>query len=286
MSLTQAQIENIQIDHGIVYLDYGLATERRLAPTKGGGTFSVQKNIRDIEYDGRKGKTKGAQVVDEINCMLTVPLMDTSMENLAFAMPYLDFDNTTIKAKSTDLGLIQSGSYATNITLFAKVVGGGYKKIQVNNPMTENDFSIVAAPKTEGVISLEVNGHWDATDDAVNLFEVEDIASISDDTDPPTCTTVPTDTTTNVAITVAPTATFNEAIIESDANVDNVTLIKVSDGTDVAGAVSYAPSTKTLTFTPTSNLANNTAYILMIANIRDIAGNKMVKKLVNFTTIA
>ena len=63
MNLTQEQIENIQIDYGIVYVNYGEVGEAQLAPTRGGGTVTITKNIRDIEFDGRKGKTKGMQVV-------------------------------------------------------------------------------------------------------------------------------------------------------------------------------------------------------------------------------
>ena len=36
-NLTTAQIESIQIDEGVVFLDYGETGERMLAPTRGGG---------------------------------------------------------------------------------------------------------------------------------------------------------------------------------------------------------------------------------------------------------
>lgn len=284
MKLSQEQIENIQIDYGLVYINYGVTGERQLAPTRGGGTFSVTKNIREIEYDGRKGKTKGMQVVDEINAMLSVPLLCASMDNLALAMPWATYSDGKLSAESGNLGVIQDGAYLTNVTLFAKVIGGGYKKITLYNAMTENDFSLAAAPKAEGVITLEVHAHWDAEDDAADLYDVEDVGTISADTTGPTVTTEPDDTDTGVSVSSNLTATFSEDIRQGDIKSDNFTLIKASDGSIVDGTLTYSAATKTATFDPTSNLTADTDYIWIIANVRDLAGNKMAKKVVNFKT--
>lgn len=284
MRLTQVQIENIQIDYGLVYINYGETEERQLAPTRGGGTFTVTKNIREIEYDGRKGKTKGMQVVDEINAMLSVPLLDTSMENLALAMPWATYSDGKLSAESGNLGVIQDSAYLSNVTLFAKVIGGGYKKITLYNAMTENDFSLAAAPKAEGVVTLEVHAHWDAEDDTADLYDIEDVESIGGDTSGPTVTTDPEDAETGVSVSTNLTATFDEDIRQGDIKTDNFTLIKASDGTEVSGTLTYSAATKTATFDPTSNLDANTDYIWIIANVRDLAGNKMAKKVVNFKT--
>jgi hypothetical protein len=284
MNLTREQIENIQIDYGLVYANYGEVGERQLAPTRGGGTFSVTKNIREIEYDGRRGKTKGMQVVDEVNAMLSVPLLCASMENLALAMPWATYSDGKLSAKSADLGVIQDGAYLSNITMFAKVIGGGYKKITLYSAMTENDFSLAAAPKAEGVVTLEVHAHWDAEEDTADLYDIEDVGTISADTTGPTVTTDPDDAETGVAVSSNLTATFSEDIRQGDIRNDNFTLIKASDGTEVSGTLTYSAATKTATFDPTSNLEADTAYIWIIANVRDLAGNKMAKKVVNFQT--
>lgn len=286
MKLTKEQIENIQIDYALVFANYGLAGERRLAPTRGGGTFNATKTIREIEYDGRRGKTKSMQVVEEINAMLSVALLCASMDNLALAMPWATYDDGKLSVKGSSVGVVQDGSYFTNITAFAKVVGGGYKKITLYNAMSENDFSLIAAPKAEGVIQLEVHAHWDAVedDDEAILFEVEDVESISDDTTGPTVTTDPDDAEDGVLVSTSLTAEFSEDIRQGDIKSDNFTLIKTSDGSEVEGSLTYSPATKTATFDPTSNLEATTAYIWIIAGVRDLAGNKMDKKVVNFTT--
>lgn len=284
MALNKEQIENIQIDYGIVFVNYGEVDEKQLAPTRGGGTFTVTKNIRDIEFDGRKGKTKGAQVADEINAMLSVSLLNTSMENLALAMPWATYSDGKLSAKSSNLGVIQDSAYLSNITMFAKVVGGGYKKITLYEAMTENDFSLAAAPKAEGVVTLEVHAHWDAEDDTADLYDIEDVGAISADTTGPTVTTDPGDAETDVDVTSNLTATFDEDIRQGDIKADNFTLIKASDGTEVTGTLTYSSATKTVTFKPQSNLTTSTDYIWIITNVRDLAGNKMTKKVVNFKT--
>jgi len=284
LNLTQEQIENIQIDYGIVYVNYGAVGEAQLAPTRGGGTVTITKNIRDIEFDGRKGKTKGMQVVDEVNAMLSVPLMDTSMDSLAKAMPWATYAANKLSVKSANLGVIADSAYLTNITLFAKVIGGGYKKITLYSAMNESDFSLAAVPKDEGVIQLEVYAHWDPQDDTKDLCDIEDIETIDDDVDVPTVVTVPADTDAGVVVSSSLTATFSEDIREGDISDNNFTLIKASDGTIVAGTLSYTPATKVATFKPTSNMAANTDHIWIIANVRDLAGNKVAKTVVNFKT--
>ena len=180
MELTQQQLENVQIDYGIIFANYGETDQRRLGPTRGGGECTVTANIRNIEFDGSKGKTKGTQVIDAIDAMLKVTSMSTSMEDLHLSMPYatLSEDKKKITFGTNTLGIIKSESYLKNITMFAKVIGGGYKKITLKNAMSENPFTLAAAPKGEGTIALEVYAHWDAMDDAEDLCIIEDVASI------------------------------------------------------------------------------------------------------------
>jgi hypothetical protein len=181
MALTQQQIENIQIDYGIVYINYDEETgEAQLGPTRGGGEFVATATIRDIEYDGSKGKTKGMQVVDDITAQLNVTQLNTSMDTLKMALPFAKYDNVSGKLSvgSDSIGIIPDSAYLKNITMFAKTVKGEYKKITLYNAMSENGLTFAAVPKGEGTIALNVFAHWDAVDDTKDLFDIEDIASI------------------------------------------------------------------------------------------------------------
>ena len=142
--------------------------------------FVVTKNIRDIEFDGHKGKTR-IQVVVSIDAQLTVNHLDASLETLQLAMPYAKLDELgkKISCGADALGVIPDEAYLKNITMFAKVIGGNYKKITLYNAMSEADFTLTAAPKGEGEMPLEVYAHWDAYDDTALLYEIEDVPSIA-----------------------------------------------------------------------------------------------------------
>ena len=282
--LTQANIDNIQIDYGILYKDFGLATEELIAPTRGGGTFVATKVLRDIEFDGRKGKTSGLQAIDEINAQLNVTVLNTSMDTLALALPYIDNTSSILTAKSENIGVIDPSKYLTNLTMFAKLISGGYKKITLYSAMNELDLTLAAIPKGEAEIALEILAHWDPTDDVADLYKIEDVASIGGDTTGPTVVTVPADAATGVVIGDDLTATFNEEIRGADVNSNNFVLIKCSDGSIVPGALSYVSSTKVVTFDPTSDLDASTDYVWVISSVRDLAGNTMIQVAVNFTT--
>jgi hypothetical protein len=177
MPITSTQIEKIQLDAGLVYVNYGVAGEEiKLGPTRGGGEFTVTPTIRDIEYDGRRGKSKGLQVVDEIVASLKVTLINVSQASLKLALPDCVVDGSNLK--NGTIGLIPAAKYLTNITMFAKTADGYYKKIVLFSAMHEGPFTLAAKPKADGEIALEVFAHFDPTDDTAKLYEIADVTSI------------------------------------------------------------------------------------------------------------
>jgi hypothetical protein len=180
LKLKKEQIENIQIDYGIVILNYGETGAERLGPTKGGAEFNATKNIRDIEYDGALGKTMGMQVIDEMDASLKFSILDTQLSTIAKVMPQADYDATAKIIKNTKGGLIPASKYFKNITMFAKVAKGGYKKITLFNALNESDFVLSSAPKAEGEIALEVFAHWDPEEITTDLYLIEDVTSITE----------------------------------------------------------------------------------------------------------
>ena len=187
MKVTKKQIENVQTDYGIVFVDYGETTQVRLGPTRGGGEFSATATIRAIEFDGMRGKTKEMQVIDEINAMLKTSIGDTSLDTLAKLMPHLKLVEPGGEAApyivNATPGLIPGSEYVKNVTMFAKTLGGKYKRITIFNPMAENPLTLSAAPKAEGVVALEIHAHWDISETAIDpdlLFKIEDVDAITE----------------------------------------------------------------------------------------------------------
>lgn len=186
-NLTKKEIENIQIDEGVVIINYGEDDERPLVPCRGGGEFTAAASIRDIEFDGRNGKTAGTQVIEEQAADLKITTISMSNENLLLAIPFARiFDNegseiTDIaKAaviKNPKMGFIPETSYLKNVTMFAKLVSGTYKKITIYKPMTEEGLSLKAVQKAEGELSLDFHAHYGIDDLDGELWEIAEISS-------------------------------------------------------------------------------------------------------------
>lgn len=180
-NLTTNQIEKIQIDEGLIYLNFGETDETKLAPTRGGGEFTASVTIRDVEFDGRVGKTAGLQVIEGQAATLKVVSLCMSQAQLLLAIPNCQVtgtgDATVIKNPKT--GLIPTTEYLKNVTMFAKLMDGKYKKITIYNAMHEGGFTAKAVQKAEGELSLEFQAHYDATVDLDgDLWKIEEVASI------------------------------------------------------------------------------------------------------------
>ena len=178
-NLTKKQVESIQIDEGVIYIDYGEENEIYLAPTRGGGEFSATVTVRDIEFDGRHGKVKGMQTIEEQDATLKVTTIGLTQEVLALSFPGCTAESggeQTVKNPAS--GLIPETAYRKNIVMFAKTIGGKYKKITIKNPMHEGGINVKAAQKAEGELALEFHAHYttDKLDEAGELWEVQEVA--------------------------------------------------------------------------------------------------------------
>ncbi len=179
-NLTRQEVEKIQIEESVNYINFGLENERMIGVTRGGSEFTVTNTIRDIEHDGRKGKTKGLQVVESQEAKLKLTTLTSSQENIALAIPgceVIDDDGKTVITNG-DNTVISEDDYVENITSFAKTLDGKYKKIAIFNAMHEGGFTSKAQQKAEGEIALEFDAHFNPYDVTEKIWRIEDIDSI------------------------------------------------------------------------------------------------------------
>lgn len=179
-ALTQAQLDKIVVDEGLCYLDHGLAGVKLLGVIRGGGEFSATATYRDIEFDGKRGKTKGLKVVEEINASLRVTLISYDQEMIGKLTPFADVAaSTPFDITSADTGLVPATKFYTNVVMFGKTLDGKYKKVTLYNPLNEAPLVINAKPKSESELQLEFSGHWDPITLTNELFKIEEVASIT-----------------------------------------------------------------------------------------------------------
>lgn len=172
--LTDGQTEKIQIDEGIVVLNLGEEKEKILGPTRGGAEFTATPSIRDIEYDGRLGKTAGLQVKDGEDVTLKVVTLDCSQETLALAIPNCVIDNNTKKIEQGDFGLIKKDNYVPKISIITQTLDGKFKILNLKNAMHEGAFGFKAVQKSENEHNLEMIGHYNYSDPTEKIWSVED----------------------------------------------------------------------------------------------------------------
>jgi len=163
VNLSTNDVNKIQIDEGVVVINYGETNEKVLGPTRGGAEFTVTPSIRDIEFDGRKGKTKGMQVKDGEDVSLKISTLCCSLDNLKLAIPGATVNASTNTLTPGNFGVIGSANYLKNVAVVTKMIDGTYTILKVTNAMHEGAFTYKGVSKAENEHSLEFLGHYDAT---------------------------------------------------------------------------------------------------------------------------
>lgn len=98
-----------------------------------------------------------------------------------------------------------------------------------------------------------------------------------------TLTAVPVDNATGVSVSADQTLTFNNAL-NSDA-LKGISLVKASDDSIVACAISIDAARKVITINPNSNLTATTEHYIVVKGVTDIYGQTYADTLVSFTTV-
>jgi hypothetical protein len=172
-TVTTSQIENILLDTGVVYIDYGELTERVLAPTRGGSSFVVEQDVRVIERDGALGKELGLRRVIKEDAMLTVRIMDASIANLKMTLRGATESGNIIS--NTRTGTIAATEYFTNVTWIGTDMEGKNKIITLFNAMSDNGLSMEFTDKDETVIEVVFAGHRDPSDSDADLYTIAEV---------------------------------------------------------------------------------------------------------------
>lgn len=172
--ITKEQIERVVIDAGKVYVNYGLPNERLLAPCRGDNTFDVEAEIREMEFNGTRGKTKGLRRKISENASLSVNLADLSLENLKMALP----GSRIVDNELSNGWTIENSDYLENVVLIGVDRGGKFKKITVYNALMDEALSLAMVEDDESVIELTLSGHYDPEDTDNKLWAIKDLESL------------------------------------------------------------------------------------------------------------
>jgi hypothetical protein len=251
--------------------------------TDAGLTVTNSKSYIKRRVDQVAGAVKAN--LDEINKQLKVTFAEASLDNIRLA---LGLPSGALAAGVLSVGANEGapGDEPVYYCLYFKGPGptGGTRHVWVPKCYIDGDVPIVMS-KSNGNIELTFELIQDVTQAAnEQWYKVTDATG---DTTAPTVTeTSPTDPEAAFAVDANVAITFSERIQAGYINDTYFKMIKVSDGTAVAGALSVNAAGTIVTFNPTENLSAGAAYLFVVSKgIRDMQGNALAADtIINITT--
>lgn len=173
---TKDTAENLLLDAGAFFIDFDIEKDdfesavedgKLLGATRGGGNFTAEPEIRDIEIDGVRGAAKGLSVIDEWTITMTANVLEVTKDSLASALTASEVGESanekydTIRAKNC----IDLDDYHDNITYVGKISGADEPLIiQIHNAINSNGLTLETEDQDEAVTEMEFKGHYDFDD--------------------------------------------------------------------------------------------------------------------------
>ena len=175
--LREETFENLQLNAGIFIknLDYSSIADASalktaiasaistgttiLGATRGGGSFTVTREIREPDIDGRRYPFKGGKFVDSADARLSTTLVEVTPDNIVMALggatSASSGKKTTIKMHTA----IRDADYIDNICWIGDLADGRLVLIALKNALNTADFSLTFTDKGEGTLPVELHAH-------------------------------------------------------------------------------------------------------------------------------
>ena len=133
--------------------------------TRGGGTFTVTRELRTPEVDGMRYPFKGSDFVDSTDAFLSTTLLEVTPSNIT---DLLATGTATTSGKVTTIKMataITTSDYLTNICWVGDIAGGQMVIICLKNAINTADFTFTYTDKGEGTLAAEFHARQAAVSD-------------------------------------------------------------------------------------------------------------------------
>lgn len=166
--ITTDTYKRFTIDSGAVYTGFiGFASMGTLlGATRGGSTFTIEQEIKEMEVDGARGPMKEGRRITMVKASLTCNFIEHTLANLKRAIPGSDSAvfETSWDAISRDL-TIAATDYLSDVTIVGEVSGSANAcAIKLENVLSDGNFELSFADKEEGVLAVTFTAHFDPAD--------------------------------------------------------------------------------------------------------------------------
>lgn len=162
--------ERYLLDAGAIYFNLqfdeeGLATGELMGATNGGNEFTLEQEMRDIEVDGVKGRSKGGTVIQSENANLTVNLKELTADNIVRAIAGATIDEDAVPNYDviSSKGRIDMEDYAENVAYVGRLSGNSKPVIIVlDNALSLEGFTVTTSDDDEATVPITFGAHYDA----------------------------------------------------------------------------------------------------------------------------
>lgn len=131
-----------------------------LGMTRGGGSFTITREVRTPEVDGRRYAFKGDKFVDSMDGYLSGTLLEITPENVKRVMSTADIATSGAKKTITFHTAINAETdYIEHLCWVGDIADGRYVLIEIDNAFNTADFSLTFADKNEATLPFEFHAH-------------------------------------------------------------------------------------------------------------------------------
>ena len=164
---------NLMIDAGAIYKNYGLEGEVLLGATSGGNEFVVVVKTRDVKVDGLKGTVKSLTRIVSTDVTLKVNMLEVTTETIRIALMGVvdstgpDYDVITGKTE------ILLTDYIDNIALVGRISGSAKPVvIMLKNALSSDGIKFSNKDNTDNVLPLVFTASIDPNTPTISPYEI------------------------------------------------------------------------------------------------------------------
>ena len=136
-----------------------------LGMTRGGGSFTTTRKMRQIEADGLRYRYVGDTTTDSIDATLNFTFIEMSAKNIEMGLTATNENVSGQVTKITPRTRIEAGDYIQNLVLATDLGDGGVLVIHFKNALNTADFTVTYTDKGEATYPLEFHPYQDDLED-------------------------------------------------------------------------------------------------------------------------
>jgi hypothetical protein len=174
IGFTPSTPNNLQIDAGAVYKNYGLSTEALIGATSGGNEFAIAIKTRDVKVDGLKGTVKGLTRIISTDVTLKVNMLELTTDILKMALMgvvdiSINANYDTITGK-TEIALTD---YIDNIAIVGRLSGSLQPVIIIlKNVLSSDGIKFSNKDAVDNILPITFTASIDPSTPTISPYEI------------------------------------------------------------------------------------------------------------------